>query len=75
MKAILKRQMFLLFIFYVILSYYNGDYVSVCNQNYVTTNGTIFLVNYITFAIVLFLSKPQLRKLSYIINTVGLIYI
>ena len=31
-------------------SYYNGDYVSVCYQNYITTDITIPLVIYVKFS-------------------------
>ena len=56
------------------ISYYNGDYISVWHQNYVTTNVTVPLVIYISFFIILFKSE-SLTRLLYIMNTVGLIYI
>ena len=51
-------------------------YLSLCNWNYITTDISITLVISISFFMILLLSKSHLsRKLFYINNTVGFIYI
>ena len=55
---------------------YNEDNVSVCNQNYVTTDVTFPLVIYVKFSSILFLFKSHfLRKLINTINIADFIHI